>query len=91
MLMSWMSVRTDGSALADAGRRVEVDRTDTADRWRYVCPNGHVDWDRTNNHIWCRGCLRAAEAGEDVDPEHYEIYDKQTDETIPWGRIRLVE
>jgi hypothetical protein len=81
--------RTDGSALADRRRRVVIDTTDRADRWRYRCPRGHVDWSRTNNHIWCKGCRRQADAGEDVDPEHYEIVDAKTDEEIPWSAVEV--
>lgn len=80
----------DGSSVADAEDVVEIDRSTFLDRARYVCPNGHTDWDRTNSHIWCASCARAS-GGADVDPEHYEIYDKKNDETIAWSRVRLVE
>jgi len=86
-----MSIRTDGSAVEDAPDPVVIDRTDEVDRMRYTCPNGHTTWDRTNNHIWCRMCRRACEHGEDVDPEHYELLDKATGETIPWSAVRLAE
>jgi len=88
-----MSTRplTDGSARADAHPTVTIDRTVAAQRWRYVCPNGHTDWDRTNNHIWCRGCRRQCEAGDDVDPEHFELVDKQTGERIPWSAVKVAE
>jgi hypothetical protein len=84
-----MSIRTDGSAKADAPDPVVIDRTKDVDRMRFVCPNGHTTWDRTNNHVWCRMCRRACEHGEDVDPEHYELLDKATGETIPWSAVRL--
>jgi hypothetical protein len=70
---------------------VEIDRSEFADRARYTCPRGHMDWDKTNNHIWCRGCRRQADAGEDVDPEYYVVYDKKTDSEIPWDKVRLVK
>lgn len=78
----------DGSAAADRAERVVVDR----DRWpwRWVCPNGHRNWDKTNNHIWCQTCRRQYETGEDVDAEHAEIVDRQTGETIPWSAVDLV-
>jgi hypothetical protein len=89
--MSTNTVATDGSAAADAHDTVEIDRSDDAQRWRYRCPNGHTDWSPTNSHVWCKGCRRAVEAGEDVDPEHYELVDQKTGETIPWSAIELVE
>lgn len=83
------SLRADGSARSDARERVLVDREREPYRW--ACPNGHVDWDRTNSHVWCRGCRRRAEAGGRVDPEHYEIVDRKTGETVPWSAVELVE
>lgn len=84
-------VRGDGSALADAPDRVEIDRSDHVERYRWRCPNGHIDWDRTNNHIWCRGCLRQHEAGEDVDPEHYAVVDAKTGEEISWSAVEVLD
>lgn len=78
----------DGSAAADAHPRVRVDRQDEPYRWR--CPNGHTDWDKTNSHIWCRSCRMQNENGEDMDPEHYEIVDEKTDREIPWSAVELV-
>lgn len=82
-------IATDGSAQADARERVVVNREEEPYRW--ACPRGHVDWDKTNSHIWCRGCRRQHENGTDADPEHYEIVDRKTDETIPWSAVELVE
>jgi len=89
--MSPTTLAADGSALADTHDTVEIDRSQETQRWRYRCPNGHTDWDRTNNHVWCRGCRRAVEAGEDVDPEHYEIVDAKTGEEIPWSAVEILE
>ncbi|MFC4549354.1 MULTISPECIES: hypothetical protein [Halorussus] len=69
-------------------KTVTISRTGPG-RYRYVCPNGHSDWDRTNNHIWCRGCRRQAENGVDVNAEHWEIHDKKTGRTIPWSAIQI--
>ena len=70
---------------------VIIDLQDDADRWRYTCPNNHRNWDRTNNHLWCQTCRRQYEAGhEEMDPEHYHVRDQQSDELIPWSRIRIV-
>lgn len=81
----------DGSAATDTHPPVEIDRSIAAERWRYRCPNGHTDWSPTNSHLWCKGCRRQHEAGDDVDPEHYELVDTRTGETIPWSAVRLVE
>lgn len=73
-------------------RIVKIDRSNTAERYRYVCLNGHTDWYRTNNHVWCKGCRRQYEAGDhDIDPEHYEILDKKRDEIVPWEQVRIAE
>lgn len=90
-----MSSRTpttaaDGSAASDADDRRRIDRSGTA-RWRWRCPRGHVDWDETNNHVWCRSCRREAEQGADVDPEWWEIVDARTGETIPWSSVDVIE
>ena len=69
-------------------RTTTIDRTGPG-RYRWVCPNGHSSWDRTNNHIWCPTCQRQSEQGADVSPEHWEVYDKKTGETIPWSEIEF--
>jgi len=85
------TARTDGSAAADAVRRVEIDTTNAAERWRYRCPRGHRDWAPTNNHVWCKGCRRQAETGEEVDPEWYKLVDAKTDRSIPWSAVQIIE
>ncbi|GAA3882802.1 hypothetical protein [Haloarcula argentinensis] len=84
-----MSVITDGSAMADAHEEVVIDRDDEPYRW--VCPNGHCSWDRTNNHCWCPSCARQSENGVDVHPEHWEIVDEKTGQTIPYAAVRFAE
>jgi hypothetical protein len=84
-------MRTDGSAVLDARERIEIDRSKPSERWRYRCPNGHVDWSRTNNHVWCKGCSRASRQNPAIDPEHYELIDAKTDEAIPWSAVEVVE
>ena len=79
-------IKTDGSALADA-ERVVITLSSERDRWRYRCPNGHTSWDRTNNHIWCHACSKLAGA----DPEHFELTDEKTGDTIPWSAIEVNE
>ena len=78
-------LRADGSSGEDARRRVVLDRSDPPTRWRFVCPNGHADWDPTNNHLWCATCA----ALHGVDPEYWELLDKKTGETVPWAVVDL--
>lgn len=68
---------------------VVIDLDDDSDRWRYTCPNQHRNWARTNSHLWCQSCRRQHEAGEDMDPEHYEVLDQKTGELIPWENVRV--
>jgi hypothetical protein len=72
-----------------AQETVKIDRNGP-ERYRFVCPNGHPQWDRTNNHIWCPGCQRQSEQGADVEPEHWFVYDKRDDERIHWSRVEIV-
>jgi hypothetical protein len=67
-----------------------IDLEDRTDRWRYRCPNGHQDWARTNSHIWCRTCARQDGQGDDLDPEHYELVDQKTGESVPWSAIDVI-
>lgn len=80
---------TDGSAAEDSHELVLVDRQNQ--RYRWACPNGHFSWDRTNSHIWCKGCRRQAEAGDGVDPEHYQIHDRKEDRYLPWSAVVLAD
>lgn len=77
--------RPDGSSEGDAPPRVVIDRSDALARWRFVCPNGHADWDPTNNHLWCATCA----ALHGVNPEYWELLDKKTGETVPWASVVL--
>jgi hypothetical protein len=81
----------DGSAAADSRPVVRIDRSNDVERYRWTCPEGHVDWAPTNSHAWCYSCSRIAEQGHDVDPEFYAVYDKKNDTSIPWTRVKLLE
>lgn len=69
---------------------VQIDRRKAFVRYRYTCPEGHVNWDQTNNHIWCPTCRQQLENGHDVDPEHYHIVDQKTGLDIDWADVELV-
>lgn len=87
--MSGTTTRTEHKPV-NTDRTAQVDRSRSVERYRWVCPNGHVDWDRTNSHGWCRACQRATEAGEDLDPEHYELFDKKAGELVPYENVEIV-
>lgn len=88
--MSQGELAGDGSSVEDSRPTVTISRAG-AERYRYVCPNGHIDWDRTNAHIWCRSCRQQNENGDDVTPEHWEIHDKKHDRNVHWSRVRVVD
>lgn len=60
------------------------------EKYRWTCPEGHISWDRTNNHIWCPTCRQQHEHGVDVDPEHYHVVDQKTGECVAWERVEVV-
>jgi len=62
--------------------------------YRWVCPNGHPCWERTNSHLWCSSCRRALENDglmKVQQAEHWEIFDKKDEETIPYSAVRFAE
>lgn len=62
---------------------------DELDRWRYVCPRGHREWEPTNGHYWCAGCARAAAANDDVDPAFAELRDRKTGDLLARNEVTL--
>jgi len=83
--MVGQTLQSDGSAEADAGERVVIDRESTQDRWRYRCPNNHTRWAPTNSHVYCASCASVADSGE--GPEYWALLDTKTGERIPWSRV----
>lgn len=81
----------DESSVQDGHPTVVIDRSIPAQRWRWTCPNGHMSWAPTNAHVWCKGCRRQHEAGDDVDPEHYHLMDAKTGATVPYAAVEIVE
>lgn len=79
------------STVVGADEIIEIDRSKPGERYRWTCPNGHTSWAPTNSHAWCHGCHRQSENGADVHPEHYELLDQRTGESIPYARVELVE
>lgn len=83
-------IEKDGSGVVNEQRTIKIDRSNPAERWRYRCPRGHTNWESTNNHFWCQGCRRQADAGLDVDPEWYELHDSKRDETIASNSVKVL-
>jgi hypothetical protein len=59
---------------------------DESDRWRYVCPRGHRDWEPTNHHFWCASCARA----QDADGVFHELRDRANGELYEREDVRLL-
>ena len=38
---------------------VHIQMDSKADRWKWVCPAGHTNWQPTNGGVWCLSCSRA--------------------------------
>lgn len=81
-------LRGDGSSVHDRRPTVTIS-TKGHEKWRYRCPQGHCNWDRTNNHGWCPECAAAAAQGVDVDPEFWFVVDQKTGEEIAWERLEF--
>jgi hypothetical protein len=65
---------------------VRIRLEDETDRWKWVCPNGHRNWEPTNNHFWCQTCARHPEA----DGEFSELRDKTTGEVHDRDNLELL-
>lgn len=82
----------DGSAASDRHETVRIDPSETTDRWRYTCPNGHPagSWDATNCHLYCTSCARARDTDPTITPDHYHVVDQRSGDEIPWSAVFLV-
>lgn len=72
-----------------AAETVTIDLDDETDRWRYRCPQGHVQWTPTNHHFWCQQCADAAQRGLDVEPSFTYLRDRETGAEYDREAIRL--
>lgn len=82
----------DGSASSDTRPSFTVDLSKASERWRWRCPNGHRGkaWSPTNSHVYCYSCKRQMDAGNDISPEHYELVDDKTGETVPFASLEFI-
>lgn len=67
---------------------VRIDVADPTVRWRYTCPNGHVQFEPTNGGVWCESCEKNFEIAQ---AHHHHLIDQKTGEQIDWSRVELVE
>lgn len=68
--------------------RTQIKLEKRADRWRWVCPNGHRSWEPTNEHFWCATCARTH--GADVEPSFEELRDQKTDKLLDRDEVELL-
>ncbi|WP_128478359.1 hypothetical protein [Halorussus pelagicus] len=64
----------------------EIRLEDESDRWKWVCPNGHRNWEPTNNHFWCPSCARHLGA----DGVFHGLRNKATGEVYERDNLRLL-
>lgn len=60
----------------------EIDVTDTVDKWRYVCPEGHRSWEVTPNYFWCKICSNHETGLDGTDSATFEELRDLTDESL---------
>jgi hypothetical protein len=70
-------------------QKMTIQVTDEIDRWKWVCPRGHRQWEPTNHHFWCATCARAND--DEAEPEFDELRNKKTGETVHRDDLRLLE
>lgn len=70
-----------------SGAVLTINSSNDIERWRFVCPNGHTQWEPTNNHWWCRECANSHDP--DATPEFYELLDRKTGETFERDEVRI--
>ena len=70
--------------MSQARTEVHIRMDSKVDRWKWVCPAGHTNWQPTNGGIWCLSCSRAHDI---EDPGWHELENKATGERVPWERV----
>ena len=81
-----MSHSDDGSGTQDV---VKIKRS-PPQKWRFVCPNGHSNWSLIDGCFHCQQCSRNSDQGADVDPQFFELYDKENEEFLPRERVEII-
>lgn len=64
--------------------KIEIDVRFAADRWRYVCPRGHIDWRPTAVGFECHACEEFCGESEFV-----ALIDRRSGERLERRRIRI--
>lgn len=68
--------------------RFTIHLENDTDRWQWRCPEGHTQWEPTNDHWWCQQC--ASSWREDVDPVFYELRNVKTGENAERHEVTLM-
>lgn len=84
-----------GPGTRDSGARIEINTRYAAERWRYVCPRGHIDWRPAPDGFVCEACEEGGENGngtaDGANSRFAALLDRRSGEHIPRERIRVVE
>lgn len=70
--------------LVDGREPIEIDVRYAAERWRYVCPRGHIDWRPTPTGFRCLAC---EEFGK--ESTFAALIDRRAGERIPRRLVRI--
>jgi len=65
---------------------IEIDTRYAAERWRYICPKGHVDWKVSGPEFYCDSCAETY-----GDGFFDELTDRRSAESIPRERVRVTK
>lgn len=64
---------------------IEIDTRYAAERWRYICPNGHIDWEPTAEGFVCAACTEL----HATDGAFAMLRDRRSGERIPRDRVQV--
>ena len=62
---------------------IEIDTRFAAERWQYVCPKGHIDWQVDGPDFYCDECARYY-----GDGFFSELIDRRSAETVPRDQVK---
>ena len=83
-----------GPRTPDSESDIEIDTRYAAERWRYVCPRGHIDWRATPEGFVCEDCEDSGEDGNGNAKEAIgrfaALLDRRSRERIPRERVSVV-
>lgn len=77
---------TRGHRRADTEGQIEIDTRYAAERWPYLCPSGHIDWQATSDGFVCPVC-----ENNDSEGAFTALLDRRSGERIPRGQVKVGE